>query len=299
MKNDLIDFALQLGFDDVKMTNIQPIYEHYAKLKKWLEKGYNAQMNFFLYNQEKRRQPNLIMENAKSIIVFAKKYHSNIKYLNNIKIAKYALNDDYHTTIKNLLKKYSAFLLENFKANSFIFVDTAAIMEKVWATTAGLGWLGKNGLVINEKLGSFFNIGILLTDLEIAPDIQIKNKCNSCEKCITSCPTSAIISPHIIDANKCIAYHTIENKDEIPDEIMSKIKQTGYIFGCDVCQNVCPFNQKVISEENEICFDIFDVINTKNINDFTEENFNQIFASSAIKRTKYNKFVKLLNCLIV
>ena len=298
MKKDLIDFALQLGFDDVKMTNIQSIYEHYAKLEKWIEKGYNAKMNFFLHNQEKRKQPNLMLENAKSIIVFAKKYYPNIKYLNNIKIAKYALNEDYHTIIKNLLKQYSTFLRENFKANTLISVDSGAIMEKTWATVAGLGWLGKNGLVLNENLGSFFNIGILLTDLEIEPDIQIENKCKNCKKCIESCPTSAIVAPHIIDTNQCIAYHTIENKEKIPDSIMLKIKQTGYIFGCDICQDVCPFNQKVISKEKEKCFNIFDIINTDDINNFTVENFNQIFVSSAIKRTKYNRFIKLLNLFV-
>ena len=305
MKNKLENFAYQIGFDKIGFVKIQDVEEEYKfylkNLENWIENGFNNGMNYFLRNKEKRENPKILLENAKSIIVFAKKYHSNIKYTNKIKIAKYALAEEYHTLIKELLGKYDKFLSNEFNAKSKIFVDSGPIMEKVWAIFAGIGWFGKNGLILNEDLGSFFNLGILLTDLELETSKKKENKCNNCNICVESCPTSAIISPHKIDANKCISNHTIENREEKTEEINKKIKQTGYIFGCDVCQNVCPFNQKIIKNESEKNFNILKYLNLNKIEDIfdlTESDFNNLLINPEIKRTKYKNFLQNIKTVL-
>lgn len=288
MKERLISFSQELGFDDIGFARVQPIEEQFNKFENWLSLGFNAGMDFFYRNNEKRRYPQLLLANARTVIVFAKKYPSNVVFNSKIKIAKYALQRDYHLVLSELLAEFSSFLNTNFNAQSCYFVDSGAVLEKQWAVLAGIGWQGKNSLIINKKLGSFFNIGIILTDLEIAPNSKIPNECYNCQECIKHCPSLALISPYILDANKCLAYHTIENKNGKPDNIVRAMNKTGFIFGCDICQDVCPYNKKTLSLEHnsDEFIKIDDLLN------LSENEFKLIFSDSAIKRAKHKNFIE-------
>ena len=296
MKNDLKKIAIELGFDAIGFAKAQSLDEQFQHFEKWLERGFYADMNFFLKNKDKRKNPKLLFEKVSTVIVFAKKYSANIVSNQKIKIAKYALQIDYHITFKNLLKQFAEHLQKNYSAESLLFVDSGSILEKQWAVLAGIGWQGKNSLIINEDFGSFFNIGIILTDLEIATDFPIENKCHNCRRCIDFCPTSAIVSPCVIDANRCISYHTIENKNEKSEEMRNAINATGYIFGCDICQDICPFNKKNIDANSEkIVLD--DLISIDDLREISELEFNKLFQNSAIKRAKYQNFMNNLQAI--
>ena len=305
MKNNLRKIAEELGFDAVGFAKVQSLDEQFLHFENWITQGFNANMNFLLKNKEQRKNPKLLFAKTNTVIVFAKKYSANIVFEQKIKIAKYALQTDYHRTIKNLLNQFSEELQKNYNAESVSFVDSGAILEKQWAVLAGIGWQGKNSLIINENLGSYFNIGIILTDLKIEPDFPTQNKCNNCQKCIDICPTSAIVSPCVINANKCISYHTIENKNEMffcetikSTEIKNAINKTGYIFGCDICQDICPFNQKIIAENSEIFLKNLITVEEEDLRKISEEKFNKLFQNSAIKRAKYQNFMGNLECVI-
>jgi len=293
MKNNLKEISEKIGFDAIGFAKVQELEKQFLNFENWIKQGFNANMNFFLRNKERRKNPILLFEKANTVIVFAKKYSVNFDFEQKIKIAKYALQPDYHTTIKKLLNQFCEFLSKKYNSESFSFVDSGTILEKQWAVLAGIGWQGKNSLIINENFGSFFNIGIILTDLEIEPDFPVQNKCKNCQKCIEVCPTSAIVLPFTVDANRCISYQTIENKNEKPAEIKDAISKTNYVFGCDICQDICPFNQKFLDRKyNKLS--VNSVLKNSNLLEISENDFLELFENSAIKRAKYKNFMKNL-----
>jgi len=279
--------AKQIGFTNCGIIEARHFKEEEIHLNVWLDNNYNADMKYLENNKEKRINPKLLVENTKSIIsviynYYPKKFVQKSKY----KISKYALFDDYHIIMKSKLKELFDFINQEIKPISGrCFVDSAPILEKKIAKQAGLGWYGKNSLLITKK-GSFFFIGEIFCDLEMEYDKSFENDfCGKCTKCIDACPTSAIYENYKIDANKCFAYQSIENKEDIPDLFIGKFKNQ--IYGCDICQDVCPWNSKSIAnvEPN---------LNILNLTDsdwenLTEIEFNKIFKNSAIKRIKLSR----------
>lgn len=290
-KRNITEKALELGISAVKFTSpfVEPqVIQNY---KNWLERNYNAEMNYMKSNLEKRSNPSLILEDVKSVIVTCLNYfpgnHPELKSGFG-KISKYAQGEDYHDVFKNLLKKLCEWI-KKIEPNLeyYISVDSSAVFEKYFAEKSGFGWQGKNGIIINPEIGSYIFLGIIYTNLEFEQDNPIADLCGTCVKCMEKCPTQAIVQPKVIDAKKCISYWTIESKSaEIPKEITLKNKE--WLYGCDVCQDVCPWNEK-----NAKITDIKRFINPENfaleldsILKMEQEEFSTKFAKSAIKRVK-------------
>ena len=288
--NAIKSLASSFGFDACGIAKAKELSEHATHLKSWLEKGYHADMHWMANHFEKRINPANLVEGAKSVIVVLKNYSPKEFPFEQqkLKISRYALGKDYHDVVKLKLKQ----LLDQINQqmgpiNGRCFVDSAPVMEKSWAVEAGLGWIGRNSLLLNKSLGSYFFIGEIIIDIELSYDTPIKPFCGTCTACITACPANAIVSPSIIDSKRCISYHTIENKGEIP-EIVSE-NMNGWVFGCDICQEACPWNKKLHSHQEVEFEPIQGMIEIKD-NDWAslnESEFNIIFKNSAIKRTGY------------
>ncbi len=296
-KSELIAKALEIGFVDIGFAKFELLSEEIQNYKIWLESQYNANMKWMENNLDKRENISLVLNNCKTIIVTAYNYFTNTSYppnnelINNSgKISRYALGDDYHDIVKEKLEQLEIYIKSKYpNSNTKSYCDTGPILEKIWAEKAGIGWQGKNSLIINKKYGSYFFLGIILTDLIIESNEVIKDYCGSCTKCISACPTDAIIGNKIVDSRKCIAYNTIELKSqfEIPTEIAENINN--FIYGCDICQEVCPWNKNLKLLTNEKKFYPNENIATIKIvpiknSDTTE--FNLTYKNSPIKRTK-------------
>lgn len=284
--------ASEAGFNACGITKASVPEKDSGQLKTWLDNDYHAGLNYMLKNYEKRIDPQKVIKPGKSVIVVILNYFSDKYPFNNkkLKISRYAVGNDYHIVIKKKLQ----LLLEKIQQNigsfqTYTFIDPEPVLNKAYAREAGLGWIGKNSLLINKKLGSFLFIGGLITDLELAYDAPVQNHCGNCRLCIDACPTGAITSHNVIDVNKCIAYYTIEHKGEIPEEIQSKMN--GWFFGCDICQEICPCNKEVpptstfeFTPAKELC--------NMTENDWkvlTEEQFRNLFVNSAVKRTTFKR----------
>ncbi len=281
--------AINLGFDDVGITNADFLKNEKNNLEKWLKKGYNAGMKYMENNFNKRLDQRLLVDEAKSIIVVLKNYYPKKKQnKDNYLISKYAYGKDYHKVLKNDLYKLFNFINEKISpAKGRVFVDSAPVLEKKLAKKAGLGWIGKNSLLLTKK-GSYFFIGEIISNLELFYDKPYtKNFCGNCNKCINACPNNAITEPFVIDANKCISYQTIERKNEFEQNF--NLNFNNYIFGCDICQDVCPWN-KNSKPTNDKRFEpkslLFD-LKKDDWENLSKQTFNNIFGKSAVKRTKY------------
>ncbi|MFA6923550.1 MAG: tRNA epoxyqueuosine(34) reductase QueG [Bacteroidales bacterium] len=289
--------AKRLGFSFCGITKAEYLKEEKEKLDNWLKAGFNGEMLYMQNNIDKRLNPALLVEKAKSVVVVLQNYFPKEKnnFKNSYKIAKYAMGKGYHDVVKNKLLKLWEFINKNIcKTNGRIFVGSAPVLEKALAEKAGLGWRGKNTILINKTSGSFHFIGELIIDLKLDYDKPAKNLCGSCNKCIEACPTKALVKSYILDARKCISYLTIELKNNIPEEFRDKMN--GWILGCDICQDVCPWNKFSVPTK-EKSFDIFPEIKTftrKDWQTLTKEEFMKIFKGSAIERIKYEKFVENL-----
>jgi epoxyqueuosine reductase len=302
-KQNIIEKALELGISAVKFTSpfVEPqVIQNY---KNWLENDFNAEMEYLKTNLEKRSNPSQILESVKTVIVTALNYfpgkHPELQKGYG-KITKYAQGEDYHSIFKNLLRNLTDWIKsKNPDSEFYISVDSSAVFEKYFAEKSGIGWQGKNGIIINPEIGSFIFLGIIFTNLEFKPDSPIADLCGTCVKCMEQCPTQAIIQPKVIDANKCISYWTIESKaEEIPEEIARK--NTEWLYGCDVCQDVCPWNEK-----NAKITEITSFINPENfalelesIRQMEQEEFSTKFSKSAIKRAKLNGLKKNAGALV-
>ena len=294
------EYAKQIDFDAVGIVSADFLSEEKNNLNNWLKNGYNAEMDFMNRNIDKRLDPRELVDNAKSVIVVLKNYFPEKHQIKNTyKISKFSYGNDYHHVIKNDLRKLFNFINDEIQPiKGRIFVDSAPVLEGAWAKKAGLGWVGKNSLLLTKK-GSFFFIGELIIDLELESEtVDYKSFCGTCTKCIDACPTNAIVEPYIVDANKCISYQTIENKGDI--DISLKGKFENWIFGCDICQDVCPWNKKS-TPTNEKHFKITDLLQNltkKEWQNLNRESFNNIFKNSAISRTKLSGLKRNIEFII-
>lgn len=240
---------------------------------------------------DKRLDPRLLVEGAKSVVSLLYNYYpqqDQNKSEHAPKISKYAYGNDYHEVIKNKLHEFLFFLKEKIgDVNGRAFVDSAPVMDKAWAKKSGLGWIGKNSNLITKQHGSFFFIAELIIDLELEYDGPVKDYCGTCTRCIDACPTGAIVDPFVVDGSKCISYLTIELKEAIPNEF--KNKMDNWAFGCDVCQDVCPWNSFSKPHNESLFNNAGSLLNYSEAEwyDMTEETFNLVFKHSAVKRTKY------------
>ncbi len=284
--------ALDLGFSFCGISKADFLTEEAENLEIWLSNSYNGKMDYMNNHFDKRLDPRLLVDDAKSVVSLLLNYYpSEIqKKDSEIKISKYAYGEDYHFVIKDKLKDLFEFIkTEIGEVGGRIFVDSAPVMDKAWAKKSGLGWIGKNSNLIHPKHGSFFFIAELILDLELAPDGPIKDYCGTCTRCIDECPTDAIIEPYVVDGSKCISYLTIELKDAIlPNEF--KGKMDNWMFGCDVCQDVCPWNRfsKPTSVASFSPHENLLKMSKADWTDLTEDVFHELFGNSAVKRTKFS-----------
>jgi epoxyqueuosine reductase len=266
--------------------------EEAPRLENWLKNNMNGEMQYMENHFDKRLDPRLLVDGAKSVISFGLNYYTESKQAdpNAPKISKYAYGADYHYVIKDKLKKLLHFINENIgEVSGRAFVDSAPVLDKAWAKKAGLGWIGKNTNLINKKSGSFFFLAELIVDLELEYDIKpTADHCGTCTRCIDACPTDAIVAPYIVDGSRCISYLTIELKEAIPAEF--KGKMDNWMFGCDVCQNVCPWNRFSVLHTEE-AFDPANELlemNKRDWEEITEDVFSKVFKGSPVKRTKFS-----------
>ena len=281
--------SANFGFDYCGIAKAQPLDDDARRLEKWLQKGMHGSMQYMENYFDMRIDPSKLVPGANSVITLLKNYFPQHEGSTEPKISKYALGQDYHTVIKSALKSMIALLQQEIgQFNGRGFVDSAPVLERTWAERSGLGWIGKNGNLITKDSGSFFFIATLITDLElIYGDPFAKDYCGSCTRCIDACPTEAILPDKVINGSRCIAYFTIELKDEIiPDEQKGKFRD--WMFGCDICQDVCPWN-RFSKPNNESSFNpIPEVLNfsTRDWEALSEEAFKKFFKNSPLSRAK-------------
>ena len=284
--------ASELGFDFCGIAKAIQLDDDARRLEQWLNNGMNGSMEYMQNHFDLRINPTLLVPGAKSVITLLLNYFpAQEQEIDSPKIAKYAYGNDYHDVIRQKLNEFFFRIKEKIGAiNGRGFVDSAPVLERAWAQKSGLGWIGKNGNLINKKQGSFFFIASIIIDLELIYDNPlVKDYCGTCTKCIDNCPTEAILPNKVIDGSKCISYFTIELKDAlIPDAMKGKFDN--WLFGCDVCQDVCPWN-RFSKQTNEPGFKpIPEIINfnDKDWEELTEEKFKIIFKDSPVKRSKFN-----------
>ncbi|MFN3782170.1 MAG: tRNA epoxyqueuosine(34) reductase QueG, partial [Candidatus Kapaibacteriota bacterium] len=244
LKEIIKKISYQIGFDKVGFTKPVELNSEVKNLVNWLSMKYHASMYYLEKNTDKRKDIRLIMPEVKSVIVFAHSYFTINSYINNnFKVSRYAWGNDYHKVLFKKIKQIAETIKGYFIDLKYkIYIDTGPLSEKQWAVLSGIGWQGKNSLVLSKELGSYFFLGVLLTNIDFEPDQVSENHCGTCTRCIDACPTKAIVEPKVIDSRKCISFWTIEKR--IDEDIPNEIDFNGWIFGCDICQEVCPWNKK-------------------------------------------------------
>jgi len=282
--------AADLGFDHCGIAKAVQLDDDARRLEKWLHKGMHGSMHYMENNFDKRIDPRKLVDNAQSVITLLLNYYpQQQQHAAAPKISKYAYGQDYHEVIKAKLNTLLARLQETFGAvQGRGFVDSAPVLERSWAQRSGLGWLGKNGNLIHKQAGSFFFIATLITDLELEYDSPVGDFCGSCTRCLDACPTGALVAPGVVDGSRCISYFTIELKELlIPDNMQGQFDN--WMFGCDVCQDVCPWNRFSKPNQTVEFTPIPEILNfsTKDWEELTEEEFKKIFRRSPMKRSKY------------
>lgn len=286
----VIEKAKKIGFDLIGFSEYATLNDEVDKLKDWLYKGFNSNMKYMERNIEKRFDVQEILPSAKTIISLALNYYVKGNYSsgkNMGKVSRYAWGTDYHYIIWEKLEQLISELKvidNNFEAKSY--VDTGPVMDKAWAVRSGIGWQGKNSNIINEQIGSWFFIATIITNYNFSISKIVTDYCGKCTACIDACPTNAIVEPYVVDANKCISNLTIENKGEIPIEFKDKFED--WIFGCDVCQDVCPWNKKFSTETKipEFLLGENREIDLQSVNELTNNEFKKKYVSSPIYRAK-------------
>ena len=284
--------AYRLGFGFVGIAKAEQMDEEARRLEAWLNQGLHGKMGYMANHFDKRIDPRKLVDGAKSVVTLLFNYFTDEKQTdsNAPKISKYARGKDYHLVVKDKLKDLMHFINDEIgEVSGRVFVDSAPVLERDWAKRSGTGWIGKNTLLINPKAGSYFFLAELIIDLELVYDSPMKDYCGTCTRCIDACPTEAI-SPegYLMDGSKCISYLTIELKDEIiPPQYKSQME--GWMFGCDICQDVCPWN-RFSKKHDEPQFEPHSQLlemTKEEWFDITEDVFKEIFKNSAVKRTKY------------
>lgn len=278
----------RLGFLSCGISKADFLEQEAPRLESWLKKGMHGQMSYMENHFDKRLDPRLLVEDAKSVVSLLLNYYpSEIQNQDAYKISKYAYGQDYHFVIKDKLKDLLKFIQQEIgDVNGRVFVDSAPVLDKAWAAKSGLGWIGKNSNLITKQVGSFYFIAELIIDLELEYDNPTTDHCGSCTACIDACPTQAIVEPYVVDGSKCISYFTIELKEQIPNEMKGQFDN--WMFGCDVCQDVCPWN-RFSKPHNEPLFTPNQEMlsfSKKDWLEITDDVFKKIFKNSAVKRTK-------------
>ena len=288
--------AIELGFDDCGFSRAGPLNDEAFRLEEWLNQNLHGSMDWMTNHFDKRVDPTKLVPDAKSVISLIVSYRFQENEIHDLqnnhpKIAKYARGRDYHKVLKKKLKHLYLYIEELVgDINGRFFTDSAPVMDKAWAQRSGLGWIGKNSNLLNKNAGSWFLIGEIILDVPFIYDTPVTDHCGSCTACIDACPTRAIVEPYRINSNRCISYLTIELKEKIPDELNHQM--SGWIFGCDICQDVCPWNRNAyygnendLRPRNDLLQPPFNKWST-----IDEEQFNSIFIGSPVKRAGFKKF---------
>lgn len=290
-----------LGFFFCGISKAEFLSDEADHIDKWLKRNYQGKMGYMENHFDKRLDPRLLVDNAKSVVTVLLNYFPDKKQSSEdaFKISKYAYGEDYHFVIKDKLNELFTFIQDEIgEVGGRIFVDSAPVMDKAWAQRSGAGWMGKNTNIIHPKQGSFFFIAELILDLELEADGPIKDYCGTCTKCIDECPTDAIVEPYVVDGSKCISYLTIELKDSIlPNEFKGKMEN--WVYGCDICQDVCPWNRFSKPHKEPRFEPNSSLLNVSNSEwkELTQEIFSELFKRSAVKRTKYAGLMRNINFL--
>lgn len=293
------NLASELGFISCGVSKAEFLEQEAPRLEQWLKDKAHGKMDYMANHFDKRLDPSKLVEGSKSVVSLLYNYYpEKTQDTNTYKVSKYAYGKDYHHVIKAKLKDFLDRIQEHIgEVNGRAFVDSAPVLEKAWAAKSGLGWIGKHSNLLSKKVGSFYFIAELIIDLELDYDTPVTDHCGSCTKCIDACPTQAI-TPYQVDGSKCISYLTIELKDAIPNQFKDQLDN--WMFGCDICQDVCPWN-RFSKPHNQPLFnphpDLLE--NTKeDWEEITKDVFNEIFRKSAVKRTKYEglkRNIKFIN----
>lgn len=290
------ELASALGFQFCGISKAEFLEDEAPKYEEWLRRGYQGKMGYLENHFDKRMDPRLLVPGARSVISLIYNYfpEKDLAHPDNYKIAKYAYGKDYHYVIKDKLKDFFTGIRERIDqdVDGRVFVDSAPVHERAWAAKSGLGWIGKNSLLLNKNMGSFFFLAEIISDLDLIPDGPVQDYCGTCTRCLDACPTDAIPQPFVVDSNKCISYLTIELKDELPSGFEDDME--GWIFGCDICQDVCPWNRfsKPHGEEKFAPNPMLENMGREAWEEMTEETFRVIFKNSAVKRTKYSGLMR-------
>jgi len=291
--------AKRLGFLTCGISKAGFLEQEAPRLENWLNKNQHGQMSYMENNFDKRLNPTLLVDDAKSVVSLLLNYYpAELQNQESYKISKYAYGQDYHFVIKEKLKEFLFSIQSTIgEVSGRAFVDSAPVLDKAWAAKSGLGWIGKNSNLLTQQVGSFYFIAELIIDLELEYDYATTDHCGTCTACIDACPTEAIVAPYIVDGSKCISYFTIELKENIPSEMKGKFED--WSFGCDICQDVCPWN-KFSKPNNEPLFNPNSELlsmSKKDWEEITEETFKVVFKNSAVKRTKFEGLKRNLDFL--
>lgn len=284
--------AISLGFMSCGVSKAEFLEDEAPRLEKWLQQGMHGEMKYMENHFDKRLNPTLLVEGSKSVVSLLFNYYpENKQREDSFNISKYAYGQDYHFVVKNKLKQLLAFIQEEIgEVHGRAFVDSAPVLDKAWAKRSGLGWVGKHSNLLTKQVGSFYFIAELIIDLDLAYDTPVTDHCGSCTACIDACPTQAIVEPYVVDGSKCISYFTIELKESIPSDFKNTFDD--WAFGCDVCQDVCPWNKFSKAHKEPLFQPDERLLNysKKEWQEITQEVFQEIFKKSAVKRTKYEGF---------
>ena len=297
--NSIKTEAKRLGFLSCGISKSDFLEEEAPRLEKWLNKNMNGEMSYMANHFDKRLDPRLLVEGSKSVISLLLNYYpEETQTDDSYKISKYAYGQDYHHIIKTKLRQLQEFIAEEIgEVNGRAFVDSAPVLDKAWAAKSGLGWIGKNSNLLTQQVGSFYFIAELIVDLELEYDHAVTDHCGTCTACIDACPTQAIVDPYVVDGSKCISYFTIELKNELPNEMKGSFDD--WMFGCDVCQDVCPWN-RFSKPHNEPLFnpnpDLLSMTK-KDWEEITVDVFQKVFKKSAVKRTKFDGLTRNIEFL--
>lgn len=292
--------ALAFGFTAVGVSKAEFLETEAPKLEQWLKQNMHGKMDYMQNHFDKRLDPRLLVDGAKTVVSLLYNYYTPIKQTDESapKISKYAYGEDYHHVVKHKLQDLLSWLNNKVgQVSGRVFVDSAPVLERAWAAKSGLGWIGKNGNLINKQSGSFYFLCELIIDLELEPDHAVTNHCGTCTACIDACPTNAILPNSVVDGSKCISYFTIELKEAIPANMKGKFNN--WMFGCDICQDVCPWN-RFAKPHQEVKFEPKEELLSLKKQDWielTEDVFKKVFKNSPVKRTKYNGLKKNIDYL--
>lgn len=290
----------QFGFMKCGISKAEFLEEDALPLERWLRNQHHGEMKYMENHFDKRLDPRLLVDGARSVISLAYNYFPQEKLSadNNFKISKYAYGEDYHEVIKDILLRLVAELREEIgDFGCRVFVDSAPVLERSWARKSGIGWVGRNANLITKQSGSFYFLAEIICDLELVEDGPVQDFCGTCRKCIDACPTSAIISDRVIDARKCISYATIELRSEIPAEFANSMED--WMFGCDICQDVCPWNRfsAPTLQEKFKPRDLLKKLTKEDWMEITPEVFSEVFRKSPVKRTKFSGLLRNIKFL--